>query len=117
MTGDEMLLYFLEQGNSCYDLGSFFGQTQSDIRAVAEQDSRFVIMPRTRIEWTGARVLIRTSNLNYAASHARSFTCPRETLASALQWIPQYGRHDWPRTFLPACPWASCWSCRAWPTP
>jgi CRP/FNR family transcriptional regulator len=53
--GDEMLLYFLEQGDSCaMTLGSFFGQTKSDIRAVAEQDSRFVIMPLDKgIEWTG----------------------------------------------------------------
>lgn len=53
--GDEMLLYFLEQGDSCpMTLGSFFGQTQSDIRAVAEQDSRFVIMPLDKvIQWTG----------------------------------------------------------------
>ena len=53
--GDEMLLYFLEQGDSCaMTLGSFFGQTKSDIRAVAEQDSRFVIMPLDQvIEWTG----------------------------------------------------------------
>ena len=53
--GDEMLLYFLEQGDSCaMTLGSFFGQTKSDIRAVAEQDSLFVIMPLDKvIEWTG----------------------------------------------------------------
>ena len=53
--GDEMLLYFLEQGDSCaMTLGSFFGQTKSDIRAVAEQDSRLVIMPLDEvIEWTG----------------------------------------------------------------
>ena len=53
--GDELLLYFLETGDSCaMTLGSFFGQTKSDIRAVAEQDSRFVIMPLDKvIEWTG----------------------------------------------------------------
>lgn len=59
--GDEMLLYFLEQGDSCaMTLGSFFGQTQSDIRAVAEQDSRFVIMPLDKvIEWTGVHADFR----------------------------------------------------------
>lgn len=53
--GDELLLYFLETGDSCaMTLGSFFGQTKSDIRAVAEQDSRFVILPLDKvIEWTG----------------------------------------------------------------
>lgn len=53
--GDELLLYFLETGDSCaMTLGSFFGQTRSNIRAVAEQDSRFVIMPLDKvIEWTG----------------------------------------------------------------
>ena len=59
--GDEMLLYFLEQGDSCaMTLGSFFGQTKSDIRAVAEQDSRFVIMPLDQvIEWTGVHTDFR----------------------------------------------------------
>jgi CRP/FNR family transcriptional regulator len=59
--GDEMLLYFLEQGDSCaMTLGSFFGQTKSDIRAVAEQDSRFVIMPLDKvIEWTGVQTDFR----------------------------------------------------------
>lgn len=59
--GDEMLLYFLEQGDSCaMTLGSFFGQTKSDIRAVAEQDSRFVIMPLDKvIEWMGVHTDFR----------------------------------------------------------
>lgn len=59
--GDEMLLYFLEQGDSCaMTLGSFFGQTKSDIRAVAEQDSHFVIMPLDKvIEWTGVHTDFR----------------------------------------------------------
>ena len=59
--GDEMLLYFLEQGDSCaMTLGSFFGQTKSDIWAVAEQDSRFVIMPLDKvIEWTGVHTDFR----------------------------------------------------------
>ena len=59
--GDEMLLYFLEQGDSCaMTLGSFFGQTKSDIRAVAEQDSRFAIMPLDKvIEWTGVHTDFR----------------------------------------------------------
>ena len=59
--GDEMLLYFLEQGDSCaMTLGSFFGQTKSDIRALAEQDSRFVIMPLDKvIEWTGVHTDFR----------------------------------------------------------
>ena len=59
--GDEMLLYFLEQGDSCaMTLGSFFGQTKSDIRAVAEQDSSFVIMPLDKvIEWTGVHTDFR----------------------------------------------------------
>lgn len=59
--GDEMLLYFLEQGDSCaMTLGSFFGQTKSDIRAVAEQDSRFVIMPLDQvIAWTGVHTDFR----------------------------------------------------------
>ena len=53
--GDEMLLYFLESGDSCaMTLGSFFGSSKSSIRAVAEQDSKMVIVPLDKVhDWMG----------------------------------------------------------------
>lgn len=53
--GDEMLIYFLEAGDSCaMTLGSFFGVSKSSIRAVAEQDSKMVIVPMEKAyDWVG----------------------------------------------------------------
>ena len=53
--GDEMLLYFLESGDSCaMTLGSFFGSSKSSIRAVAEQNSKMVIVPLEQVHhWMG----------------------------------------------------------------
>lgn len=52
---DEMLLYFLESGDSCaMTLGSFYGEKKSEIRAVAEQDCAFVVVPLDKVyDWTG----------------------------------------------------------------
>ena len=53
--GDEMLLYFLESGDSCaMTLGSFFGSAKSSIRAVTEQDSKMVTVPLENVySWMG----------------------------------------------------------------
>lgn len=53
--GDEMLLYFLESGDSCaMTLGNFFESTKSTIRAVAEQDSNMVVVPLEKVyHWMG----------------------------------------------------------------
>lgn len=53
--GDEMLLYFLESGDSCaMTLGSFYGEQKSEIRAVAEQDGTLLIVPLQAVyDWTG----------------------------------------------------------------
>lgn len=53
--GEELLLYFLESGDSCaMTLGSFFGSSKSSIRAVAEQDSKMVIVPLDKVhDWMG----------------------------------------------------------------
>ena len=53
--GDEMLLYFLESGDSCaMTLGNFFGSKKSTIRAVAEQDSNMVVVPLEKVyHWMG----------------------------------------------------------------
>ena len=53
--GDEMLLYFLESGDSCaMTLGNFLGSKKSTIRAVAEQDSNMVVVPLEKVyHWMG----------------------------------------------------------------
>lgn len=53
--GDELLLYFLERGDTCaMTLSCCLGQTKSEIRAVAELDTKLVMIPiRKMEEWTG----------------------------------------------------------------
>ncbi|MEZ4857280.1 MAG: Crp/Fnr family transcriptional regulator [Flavobacteriaceae bacterium] len=53
--GDELLLYFLERGDTCaMTLSCCLGQTKSKIRAVAELDTKLVMIPiRKMEEWTG----------------------------------------------------------------
>ena len=44
--GDEMLLYFLESGDSCaLSMGTYMGATKSSIRAVTERDTSLVMIP------------------------------------------------------------------------
>jgi len=44
--GDEMLLYFLESGDSCaLSMGTYMGSTKSSIRAVTERDTSLVMVP------------------------------------------------------------------------
>ncbi|SDR90777.1 Crp/Fnr family transcriptional regulator [Gramella sp. MAR_2010_147] len=51
---DELLLYFLERGDTCaMTLNCCLGQTKSEIRAVAENDTRFIMIPISKMEeWT-----------------------------------------------------------------
>lgn len=53
--GDELLLYFLERGDTCaMTLSCCLGQTKSEIRAVAELDTKLIMIPiRKMEEWTG----------------------------------------------------------------
>jgi len=53
--GDELLLYFLESGDTCaMTLSCCMGQTQSEIKAVAEMDTKLVMIPIQKMEeWTG----------------------------------------------------------------
>ncbi len=49
--GDELLLYFLERGDTCaVTLSCCMGQTKSDIRAVAEMDTKLVMIPINKME-------------------------------------------------------------------
>lgn len=52
--GNELLLYFLERGDTCaFTLSCCLGQTKSEVRAVAERDTTFIMIPITKIEdWT-----------------------------------------------------------------
>jgi len=53
--GDELLLYFLESGDTCaMTLTCCLGNTISEIRAVAELDTKLVIVPIGKMEeWMG----------------------------------------------------------------
>jgi CRP/FNR family transcriptional regulator, anaerobic regulatory protein len=52
--GDELLLYFLEKGDTCtMTMTCCIGRTNSEIRAIAEQDSKIVFIPVEKMaEWT-----------------------------------------------------------------
>lgn len=52
--GNELLLYFLERGDTCaLTLSCCLGQTRSEVRAVAERDTSFIMIPVAKIEeWT-----------------------------------------------------------------
>ena len=52
--GNELLLYFLERGDTCaMTLNCCLGQTKSEIRAVAETDARLIMIPINKMEeWT-----------------------------------------------------------------
>lgn len=52
--GNELLLYFLERGDTCaLTLSCCLGQTKSEIRAVAERDTQYIMVPIGKIEeWT-----------------------------------------------------------------
>ena len=53
--GDELLLYFLEKGETCaMTLSCCVGHKQSEIRAVAETDAKLIMIPIQKMEeWTG----------------------------------------------------------------
>ncbi len=52
--GNELLLYFLERGDTCaMTLSCCLGQTKSEIRAVAETDAGLIMVPINKMEeWT-----------------------------------------------------------------
>lgn len=69
--GDELLLYFLERGDTCaMTLSCCLGRTRSEIRAVAETDTTFVMIPIAKMEeWTSKYKSWR--NFVFEAYHAR----------------------------------------------
>jgi CRP/FNR family transcriptional regulator len=52
--GDELLLYYLEKGETCsMTMTCCIGQTKSEIRAIAETDAKLIMVPVQKIEeWT-----------------------------------------------------------------
>ncbi len=49
--GDELLLYFLESGDTCAaTLSCCVGQTKSEIRAITEKDSALIMIPIEKME-------------------------------------------------------------------
>ena len=54
--GDELLLYFLEKGDTCaMSLTCCLGQTKSEIRAIAETDSKLIMVPIQKMEEWSAK--------------------------------------------------------------
>lgn len=53
--GDELLLYYLEQGDTCsVTMACCMGHTKSEIRAIAETDTSIVMVPVQKMEeWMG----------------------------------------------------------------
>lgn len=53
--GDELVLYYLEKGDTCaMTLSCCMGQTKSKIRAVAETDVELIMLPKEKMaEWLG----------------------------------------------------------------
>ena len=54
--GDELLLYFLEKGDTCaMTLICSLGQTKSEIRAIAETDAKIIMIPIQKMEEWAAK--------------------------------------------------------------
>ena len=69
--GDELLLYFLERGDTCaMTLSCCLGRTKSEIRAVAETDLSFIMIPIEKMEeWTAKYKTWR--NFVFESYHSR----------------------------------------------
>jgi len=64
--GDELLLYFVEEGNTCaFSLSCCMGHAKSEIRAIAEMDSQLMMIPVQKMEeWMGTYKSWRNFVLN-----------------------------------------------------
>lgn len=69
--GNELLLYFLERGDTCaFTLSCCLGQTRSEIRAVAERDTQLIMVPINKMEeWTATYKSWR--NFVFESYHSR----------------------------------------------
>jgi CRP/FNR family transcriptional regulator len=93
--GDELLLYFLEAGDSCaMTLGSFLGSTKSAIRAVTEQDSKMVIVPLEKVhQWMGEHTAFRQLVIE-------SFNTRLQEMAEALDSLAFLDLHGRMKKYL-----------------
>ncbi len=69
--GDELLLYFLERGDTCaMTLTCCIGDTKSEIRAIAELDTKLIMVPIQKMEeWTAKYKSWR--NFVFSSYHGR----------------------------------------------
>lgn len=64
--GDELLLYFIESGETCaMTMSCCLGNTKSEVRAIAELDSKLIMLPVQKMEeWMGKYKSWRSFVLN-----------------------------------------------------
>lgn len=64
--GDELLLYFIEAGETCaMTMSCCLGNTKSEVRAIAELDSKLIMLPVQKMEeWMGKYKSWRSFVLN-----------------------------------------------------
>tara|TARA_R110001632_G_scaffold194733_3_gene316190 strand:+ start:1482 stop:2117 length:636 start_codon:yes stop_codon:yes gene_type:complete len=69
--GDELLLYYLERGETCsMTMTCCMGQTKSEIRAIAETDAKLIMVPVQKMEeWTAKYKTWR--NFVFESYHSR----------------------------------------------
>jgi len=69
--GDELLLYYLERGDTCsMTMACCLGDSKSEIRAIAETDAKLIMIPiRKMEEWTGKYKTWR--NFVFESYHSR----------------------------------------------
>lgn len=81
--GNELLLYFLERGDTCaLTLSCCLGQTRSEIRAVAEKDAQYIMIPVSKIEeWTAKYKSWRNFIFNSYQSRLKEMLETIDTLA------------------------------------
>ncbi len=69
--GDELLLYYLEKGNTCsMTMACCMGDTKSEIRAIAETNTKLIMVPVQKMEeWTAKYKYWR--NFVFSSYHLR----------------------------------------------
>lgn len=81
--GDELLLYFIEKGDTCaFSLSCCMGHKQSEIRAIAEIDSQLLLIPVQKMEeWMGTYRSWRNFVLNSYQSRLNEMLGTIDTVA------------------------------------
>lgn len=81
--GDELLLYFIEKGDTCaFSLSCCMGHKKSEIRAIAEIDSQLLMIPVQKMEeWMGTYRSWRNFVLNSYQSRLNEMLDTIDTVA------------------------------------